>query len=259
MAREYWQDRMQEAQNRISSKSVKQIEKQLIKYYKATAKEVMAEFEDTYMHLQNTIAKDKEPTPADLYKLQKYWEMQGQLKKHLQELGDKEIELLSRQFETNFFEVYYSLDLGDNAIFNTLDTATVKQMINQIWVADGKSWSERIWEDTNKLAATLNEELIYTVASGKTTGDLKHLLQDRFNVSYSRADALVRTELAHIQTQAAQQRYVDAGVKEMMVWADYDERRCEVCGKLHKQTFPIGAKAPIPAHPRCRCCIVPVI
>jgi SPP1 gp7 family putative phage head morphogenesis protein len=82
---------------------------------------------------------------------------------------------------------------------------------------------------------------------------------ERFNVSFSRADALARTELAHIQTQAARQRYEDTGIEYVEIWADKDERRCEVCGKLHKKRYPVGATMPIPAHPRCRCCIVPVV
>jgi hypothetical protein len=45
----------------------------------------------------------------------------------------------------------------------------------------------------------------------------------------------------------------------VQVWADKDERRCEVCGKLHQKTFSIYEPMPVPAHPRCRCCIVPVV
>ena len=85
------------------------------------------------------------------------------------------------------------------------------------------------------------------------------MLRERFNVSYSRADALVRTELAHVQTEAAKQRYKDYGLDEVEIWADPDERTCPVCEKLHKKVYPVGANVPIPAHPRCRCCIVPVI
>ena len=83
-------------------------------------------------------------------------------------------------------------------------------------------------------------------------------MQERFNVSFSRADTLVRSEMAHIQIKAAEQSYKDAGVKEEQVWAMPDERRCEICGKLHKQKFPVGT-APIPAHPRCRCNVLAVI
>lgn len=43
------------------------------------------------------------------------------------------------------------------------------------------------------------------------------------------------------------------------MWADKDERRCEKCGKLHQKRYPIGANVPIPAHPNCRCCVVPVV
>ena len=126
-------------------------------------------------------------------------------------------------------------------------------------VADGKSWSQRIWENTERLAAELNEGLIHCVATGKKTTELKNILQERFGVSYSRADALVRTEMAHIQTQAAQKRYEDAGVLEVEVWAPKDERQCEVCGELHMKRFPANGPMPIPAHPRCRCCVLPVV
>ena len=65
--------------------------------------------------------------------------------------------------------------------------------------------------------------------------------------------------MAHIQTQAARKRYEDAGITEVEVWADKDERQCDVCAKLHKKRFPIQGAMPIPAHPRCRCTIIPVV
>ena len=185
--------------------------------------------------------------------------MQAQLRKELRKLGDRQIAALSKQFELNFFDIYYSIALEGMQAFSTIDVAMAQQVINHIWCADGKSWSQRIWENTELLAETLNEELVACVVSGKKTSELKNKLQERFAVSYGRADALARTELAHIQTQAAKKRYEDYGIREMEVWADEDERRCEVCGKLHQKRYPIGATPPIPAHPRCRCCIVPVV
>ena len=82
---------------------------------------------------------------------------------------------------------------------------------------------------------------------------------EQFDVSYRSADSVVRTEMAHIQTQAAKQRYLDAGITEVEVWAEKDERQCEICGKLHQKRFPIDGAMPVPAHPRCRCCIIPVV
>jgi SPP1 gp7 family putative phage head morphogenesis protein len=247
------------SQTEISDKSIKQIEAQMGKYYEKTMTKVINDFEATYNKVLATVEAGREPTPADLYKLDKYWQLQAQTRVELEKLGKKKIALLSKEFELNWFDIYYSINIEGSAAFNTLDKATVQQMLTHIWCADGKNWSNRIWEDTTELLETLNEGLIHTVASGKKTTDLKNILQERFNVSYSRADALVRTEIAHIQTQAAQKRYEDYGVQQVEVWADEDERRCDVCGKLHQKRYPIGAVMPIPAHPRCRCCVIPVV
>lgn len=259
MSNNYWAERRAKAQNAISAKTQKQIDKQMKKYYGTAMQKVIKDFESTYNKVLAQQADDKQITPALLYNLDSYWQMQAQMKKELQKLGDKQIALLSKQFELNFFEVYYSIAIPGTEAFNTIDSNMVTQLINHIWVADGKSFSQRIWENNELLAATLNEELVNCVVAGKKTTELKDMLQERFNVGYGRADALVRTELAHIQTQAAQTRYRDLGISEVEVWADEDERRCEVCGKLHKKRYPVNAQPPIPAHPRCRCCIVPVV
>lgn len=257
----YWQDRMAQAIQAVSNKSIKEIEKQMKLYYVSIAKKVIEDFESVYNKIQAAKEDGKEPTPADLYKLDKYWQAQAQMRRELNKLGEQKLALFTKAFEANWFEVYYSIEVPAVAAqtYNTVNTAMATQVINQIWCADGKSWSQRIWEDTAELATTLNDELIHCVATGKKTTHLKNLLQERFNVSYSRADALVRTEIAHIQTEATRQRYEDYGIDLVEVWADPDERTCEVCGKLHMTKYAVGAKVPIPAHPRCRCCIVPVV
>ena len=259
MSKSYWKDRQAEALTNLSNKSAKSIEAQLKKYYKRTMQRTIADFEATYDKLLATIEEGREPTPADLYKLDKYWQAQAQLKNELQKLGDKEAALFSKQFETSYKGVYEALAKDSGAHYSRISTEGAQQMIKQIWAADGKSWSERIWDNTAALAETLNEKLIECVVGGKKTSDLKKALMQRFGVSYNNADMLARTELAHIQTQAARQRYEDTGIEYVQIWADKDERRCDVCGKLHEKIYPVGATMPIPAHPRCRCTIIPVV
>lgn len=256
---EYWVNRMAEAQNAITNKHIKDIEKQLSKYYRKAMENTIKEFESTYDKLQATIKDGVEPTPADLYKLDKYWEMQAQLANELEKLGTKQVNLLSEKFEKQYFDIYDSISIPSAVSYSTADTEVAKQLINEIWVADGKSFSQRIWGNTRELIDTLNDELIYCVTNGKDTNQLKQLLIDKFNVSYNRADSIIRTETAHIQTQAAKQRYIDYGIKEVEILADKDEQRCEKCGKLHKKRYPINSVMPVPAHPNCRCCIIPVI
>lgn len=255
----YWKDRMALSQERITAKKRKEIEKQIKKYYQSAMEHLTLGFENTYNKILVQEQAGKQVTPALLYQLDSYWKLQGQVKQELQKLGDKQIALLSKQFEMEFFEVYYSIALPTDKAFGTLSAEMVTQMVNQIWAADGVSWSARIWKNTERLADTLNEQLLHCVATGAKSTELKHLLQERFNVSYTQADTLARTELAHIQTTAAQKRYEDAGITKVQLWADEDERRCPQCGKLHKKIYNIHEQMPVPVHPRCRCVMIPVI
>lgn len=258
-SKEYWAERQAQAQDKLTQKTIKETEAQLAKYYKRTMHNVIGQFEKTYQtYLLNTM-HGLESSPATLYKLDTYWQMQAKLRDELQKLGDYQSVLFSKQFAKEYKQIYRSIALHDGFAFSEINTEVAEQMIKQIWCADGSSWASRIWKNTEKLQQALNDGLIDCVVGGMNTATLKAKLMEEFGVSFNRADNLVRTELTHIQAQAARQRYADAGVKEVEVWADKDERRCEICGKLHQKRFPVGAELPIPAHPRCRCRIIPVI
>lgn len=255
----YWEERQAKTQAKLTAKTIKETEEQLKKYYRSSMERIIGQFEQTYNKVLLSIEDGREPTPADLYKLDSYWKMQGQLKNELQKLGDKQAALLSKKFMDEWRNIYESMALKDDTHFGQMDMQAAQQMINQVWCADGKSWSQRVWGNTDKLQQSLNDDLIDCLITGKKPTELRKKLQADFNVGYTRADSIVRTEMTHIQTQAARQRYLDYGISEVEVWADEDERRCDVCGKLHLKRFSIYEKMPIPAHPRCRCCIVPVV
>ena len=257
---QWWKDRQANAQSALTKKNVKQTQAQLRKYYEKAMNECTNQFELTYLKLLNT-QDDIKATPADLYKLDKYWEMQGQISRILTRLGDKQSAFLRKIFINHYAEVYYSIDIDGNysSGFKNIDKKAIEQLINQIWCADGETWSKRVWTNTENLKQALNEGLVNCVGVGSSPEELKRELVFRFNVSYAQANTLVKTEMVHIQTQAAVDRYKDAGIEEFQVWADEDERRCEICGKLHKKKYLMGETPPIPAHPNCRCTIIPVV
>lgn len=255
----YWAKRNAKAQSKLTTKSIKETQKQMVKYYDSAMKKVILQFEKTYDKLVANCKNGNQPTPADLYKLDKYWQMQGQLRNELQKLGDKQAELLSEMFMKQFKDIYRIAALKDGDQYNKIDNQVINQIIKSVWCADGKTWSDRVWHNTDLLYDDLNSHLTDCLISGKSTKDLTNVLQADFGVSYSRANSLVTTEMAHIQTEAAKERYKDYGIEEVEILADEDERRCDVCGKLHKKRYKINEKLPIPAHPRCRCCIIPVV
>ena len=259
MGKEYWAKRQRDVQRKIADKTIAQCERELARQYKRSMEKIIDSFEAVYDKVQNTVADGMEPTPADLYKLDKYWQMQAQLKEEAQKLGDKSVELLSKAFEDEWREVYEKTAIQSDRAFSTISTANAKAVVDNVWLADGKSFSTRIWKNTEKLVETLNDELIHCVVTGKKTTELRELLENRFDVSRRQANTLIRTEAAHIQTEAARQRYQDSGIQQVEFWADPDERTCDVCGKLHKQKFPVNAPPMVPAHPNCRCCILPVV
>lgn len=255
----YWADREAAARHALMNKSRREIDKKLKKYYTRLSKQLISEYESLYDKVLLKKAAGETISPATLYQMGKYWEMQTQTRALLNKFGAYQQSLLSKVFQVFYQQSYNSINIQGLKAFNTLDEGMVQQVINRIWTADSKTWSQRIWNNIAQLQQTLEEGLIECVAAGRKTSQLKKTLMERFNVSYNRADVLVRTEMAHLSTEAAKQRYTDYGIQEVQFWASPDERTCETCGKLHKKVYPVGAQIPCPAHVRCRCQIIPVI
>ena len=270
---DYWKKRMLDAQKKWTDKDINAINKQLLHYFRVASSSIIKEFEAVYDKVLAQAEEGKPITPADLYKLDRYYQMNAQLEKVLQNLGDKTSELLEKKFEQEYKHIYSDLatdedgktikaSISDKA-FSTVDKEVAKQVANQIWCADGKNWSQRIWKNLNNLQQTLNDGLIECVVTGKKTSELKKRLMERFNVTYNQAENLVRTEMAHIETQAALDRYKASGTQKVRIIVDPDERTCDVCAKWDDKIVDIseahtGKNCP-PFHPRCRCAIAAVV
>ena len=270
---DYWEKRMLDAQKKWTDKDIDAINKQLLHYFRVASSSIIKEFEAVYDKVLANAEEGKPITPADLYKLDRYYQMNAQLEKVLQNLGDKTSELLEKKFEQEYKHIYSSLatdedgktikaSISDKA-FSTVDKEVAKQVANQIWCSDGKSWSQRIWKNLNNLQQTLNDGLIECVVTGKKTAELKKRLMERFNVTYNQAENLVRTEMAHIETQAALDRYKEHGRDKIRIIVDPDERTCDVCAKWDDKIVNISeahtGKTCPPFHPRCRCTIAAVV
>ena len=270
---DYWKNRLFEAQKKWTDKDIDVINKMLRHYYKIARENIVEDFEAVYDKVLAQAEEGKPITPADLYKLDKYYKMQAQLQDTLQKLGDRTCEVLAKKFGQEYKHIYSELatDEEGKAIkastsdkkFSTIDEQGAKHIASQVWAADGKSWSERVWKNIGDLQRTLNEGLVDCVITGKKTTELKKKLMERFDVSYSRAETLVRTEMAHVETQAALDRYKSSGVEKVRIVVDPDEKTCKECSKWDDKIINIfeaqtGTNIP-PFHPNCRCAIAPVV
>lgn len=256
---DYWASRQEDELNKISTKTEYEINQQLDKYYISAMKKIFEDFEATYNKLIATIGAGATPTVAALYQLDRYWQMQARLKQLCENLGNKEVELLSKKFEEQWEETYKKAALPSDKEFVIPSESNAKQMINSIWCADGKTWSQRVWGNVSLLQETLNEQLVHVVVAGRSTRDLRKLLQERFDVSRSQANMLINTEVNHIQTASAAKRYEDAGLKQYMVLGR-EEGSCTRgkkgsidCHEMDGKTFTyaemqVGTNAP-PFHP----------
>ena len=270
---DYWKNRLFEAQKKWTDKDIDVINKMLRHYYKIARENIVEDFEAVYDKVLAQAEEGKPITPADLYKLDKYYKMQAQLQDTLQKLGDRTCEVLAKKFGQEYKHIYSELAVDEEgkAIkastsdkkFSTIDEQGAKHIASQVWAADGKSWSERVWKNIGDLQRTLNEGLVDCVITGKKTTELKKKLMERFDVSYSRAETLVRTEMAHVETQAALDRYKSSGVEKVRIVVDPDEKTCKECSKWDDKIINIfevqtGKNSP-PFHPNCRCAIAPVV
>lgn len=246
------------ALNAVTDKHIEDVETILKREYSYTQKRVIRLFQETYGKILNQTDSGMQPSPALLYKLDTYWQFQAQARDELKKLGDKESQLLSEHFEKNFYDVYNFLSLPSDAAFRTLDKPIVQNIINEIWCSDGKRWSDRVWNNKDKLMVSLNDGLLNTLMTGASPDELKVRLAKEFKVSYERADTLVRTELARVQAAAANERYIRGGVKYVEYFTCEDERVCEKCGPMHGKILPVTTNC-IPMHCNCRCTLLPII
>ena len=257
---EYWADRQEATLNIISDRTEEEINKRLDRYYMSVMNKVMDDFEAVYNALMAQIKDGEQITVAKLYQLDKYWQMQAKLRMLCEQLGNKTATLLSKQFEEEWEDIYKAAAFPSAEEFIHVSESNAKAMVNTAWLPDGKTFSTRVWDNMDKLITTLDGELISVVTAGRSTNDLRKRLMERFTVSRAQANTLIRTEVCHIQTAAAEQRYKDSGLEEyVFLGREEHELDCD-CKKLNGKKFrfddPSAPKPP--RHPNCRCRIAPV-
>lgn len=172
--------------------------------------------------------------------------------------------LISDVYTNGFYRTIYEYQkgIGEFSPFSMLDSQKIVELIKAPWSKDGKNFSQRIWGDQGgKLVSTLKNEFTNCVIRGDNPTTIAKMISNKFSVSRSSAERLVRTESAVFSSMATKKGYKSIGCEEFEVCAAFETRTCSDCGDRDGEHYPmskylVGSTAP-PFHPNCRCTTVP--
>lgn len=250
----YWAEQRLKQQQVLFNKSTNFIEKQLATEYSRVAKDIIAECEDLYLEM----LENGEITYGQLMRYDRFFKLNASINQELRRLGVREIEFLDR----GMVDLY--LQTGElitgSASFAVVNRKFAEEAAKRAWCADGKTYSDRVWQHKTELQQQLQQGMMDCVIKGSDHRKLVRTLQERFDVAQSDADRLVRTELNYIQNQGAMRGYLDAGYTHYQFLTAIDHRTCGECEDLDGQIFAFvdaqeGVNFP-PMHPNCRSNII---
>lgn len=141
--------------------------------------------------------------------------------------------------------------------FKELSTRYTKNILDSHW--HGSNYSERLWGDTEALAARLEELFTVESLTGMSEFEMAKAIANEFDRFIGVARRLIRTEANYMANQAKLKAWQDNGVKEYMLVAVLDLRTSDICKRKDHKIYPLseakvnGASGTYPPfHPWCR-------
>lgn len=236
-----------EAINLLSEADSKDFEKLLEAYKNKTGaqkREVLAELE----------------APAYKNRMKRLDDINKSINKLINAIESKERDAIGKTmrqvYESSYHHAVYEaarmsgLDLQTGPI----DEGALETILKKKW--SGQNYSERVWNNTQKVADALKEEFMIGALTGKTEKEMTDSINEQFLSGRNRARRLVRTESSYIHNEAHFQAYKDYGIEEYRFVATLDLRTSQICRERDGSVYrvndkKIGVNAP-PMHPWCR-------
>ena len=170
---------------------------------------------------------------------------------------------LGESYKSDYYHSAYEIQKGFNVGWDmpSIDQNAINTVLSKPWAPDGYNFSERIWNNKEKLLSELNTVMTQNIMTGAGPQKAIDTLAKKMNTSRSNAGRLVMTESAYFSSLGRQQCFKDLDVEKYEIVATLDGRTSETCRHLDGKVFDIddykpGTNAP-PMHCWCRSCIVP--
>ena len=167
--------------------------------------------------------------------------------------------LYKDQYNRTAFQIAKGTGVATNIY--SLNDKLVNTVIKKPWAPDGKNFSDRIWEDKDKLINTLHTEMTQAFIRGDSLEKLADKIAEKMKVSKSNASRLVYTESAAYSSRARLKSYQDLGIEKYEIVATLDNRTSDICQDMDGKVFDlkdyeVGVTAN-PFHVRCRTTTAP--
>ena len=204
-----WKQKLAIRQKEIAQKFLEETSKWLIDSYTDLTEEITQNFMSVYNEMLYTLNEKQKPTPADLYKLTSYWELQKTIKEILQTTG-KEIHFyFNTQLKNMYIEVYEGIVPLDKEKICLISEEKIQELIDKTWGREPKNLQERIWIKLTVLWDKLFGSLMDCVIKNRTPKDLKELLQEEISKNRNILMTLFSDETTHLRAYSAMHRYKD--------------------------------------------------
>lgn len=248
-----------EATKKLSADELNSFKKALSNY-----KRTLSNYQNrTTESLMKSIEKDlSKVNVTRLEAIQKQLDYEIENLKAYQE--DRTANLLKNGYEDNYYRTMFNTQqkLGYASSFTVLNTKAIERAVNAKF--EGFSFSDRIWQEKDKLILNLNNILAQNIARGSSLKGIINDLMKLTNTTYYNASRLARSELNRVCGLANADSYKESDlVEEYEFVAILDNRTSEICADMDgkrflKKDYEPGVNAP-PMHPNCRSTTVAVI
>lgn len=168
--------------------------------------------------------------------------------------------MVEKVLDDAYYSTAYAIDKGIeiNKSFAILSKEFIDTAINL--EIDGKTFSNRIWDDCTLLANRVKSDVQKAMIQGSSTEKLARQIKKDFGSSAYQAQRLINTEVARAVTTAQDEAYKNSGVVSIVLWsATLEDNTCDVCAGYDGQYFALDNHPALPTHPGCRCAIIPVV
>lgn len=175
--------------------------------------------------------------------------------------------MVKKLYQSGYYHTCFEVQKGFNIGWEIgqIDERKLQKVISKPWAADGKTFSDRVWQSKTTMVNELHQQMTRTIIQGKAPDEAikalsKYVSGKTKNAKYN-AGRLVMTEQAFISSAAQKDAFNDLDVEEFEIVATLDSHTSEICREMDGKHFPMkdfqpGVTAP-PFHVWCRSTTVP--